>query len=167
MGGTTDREELRGGLDQRQHHHLVKRHERWENLLNVSLTGRSSGLLPYVRATVEHPYSFSTPSCCPLVQGALAGVRRLFYAPIYCMAIPPSTWMLWPVMLRASSDARKTAKLPMSSGVCSRCSGVFALHPGFKQFTRFQSGKGWIPLRKPAVPSVARTDPRPSPDKWH
>ena len=40
------------------------------------------------------------------------------------MRIPPSTFMAWPVMFRASSEARKAASLPMSSGVCSRFIGV-------------------------------------------
>ena len=40
------------------------------------------------------------------------------------MRMPPSTFMAWPVMFRASSEARKAASLPMSSGVCSRFIGV-------------------------------------------
>src|SRR5213594_4347519 len=42
------------------------------------------------------------------------------------MTTPPSTLRAWPVMLRASSEARNTAAQPMSSGVCSRFIGVMS-----------------------------------------
>ena len=38
--------------------------------------------------------------------------------------MPPLTFIVWPVTLRASSEARKATMLPMSSGDCSRCIGV-------------------------------------------
>src|SRR5262245_4378724 len=45
---------------------------------------------------------------------------------VHCMTTPPSTLRAWPVMLRASSEARKTAAQPISSGVCSRFIGVMS-----------------------------------------
>ncbi len=41
--------------------------------------------------------------------------------------MPPSTEMIWPVMLQASSLHRKVVSFAMSSGVCSRPRGVWLL----------------------------------------
>ena len=52
-----------------------------------------------------------------LVGERCPGVDGLMPAGVYAMTAPPSTLRHWPVMFRASSDARNATALPMSSGV--------------------------------------------------
>ena len=47
-----------------------------------------------------------------------------FHLDHQCITNPPSTLIVWPVMLRARFDARKTAMAAMSSGCCQRFNGT-------------------------------------------
>src|SRR5438876_7898831 len=72
-----------------------------------------------------------------------------FSSPVaYHMTQPPSTINAWPVMYRASSDARNTAALPMSSGVCSHFIGTMSV-------TRFsKTWRGVIPVKAGLVAAM-------------
>src|SRR5436309_3925840 len=66
----------------------------------------------------------------------------------YHMTQPPSTMSAWPVMYRASSEARNTAAAPMSSGSCSHFIGTMSA-------TRFSNTwRGVMPLKAGLVSAI-------------